>query len=116
MRKDLLLDIQRKVLGGYINAEEFSIQDSHIDILSTTLNEELFDLVIHKAVARACVKLKELDTPITEYTVLDFLQQHNLPKGVQQEAEYTHLMSEYAITKNSFNTYIDMIIKHKMES
>jgi len=116
MRRDLLLDIQRKVLGGYINAEEFDINGSSKQILSKKLDEQLFDDYIHKAVARACNKLIEQDIPVTEYTVLDFLNKYNMPKGTHQEAEYLNLMSEYAITPNSFNTYINMIIKHKLES
>ena len=116
MQRDLLLDIQRKVLGGYINAEEFSINNSHKEILEVTLDESLFDDFIHKATARACKKLKEDNIPVTEFTVLEFLQKHNLPKGVHQECEYMHLMTEFAITPKSFKHYIDMILQHKMES
>lgn len=116
MKRDLLLDVQRKVLGGYINAEEFSINGSGKEILNTELDEGLFDDYIHKAVARACIRLKEKDIPVTEYTVLEFLNKHNLPRGAHQEAEYINLMTEYAITPNSFKTYVNMIIKHKMES
>jgi len=112
MQKDLLLDIQRKVLGGYINAEEFGNKE----ILETSLEEALFDLTIHKAVARACKKLKEDEVPVTEYTVLEFLQKHNLPKGISQETEYLHLMTEWAITLASFKHYISMIMQHKMEN
>ena len=112
MQKDLLFDIQRKVLGGYINAEEFGNKE----ILETSLDEALFDLTIHKAVVRACKKLKNEGYPITEYTVLEFLQKHKLPKGESQELEYLHLMTEWAITIQSFKTYIDMILQHKMES
>ncbi len=112
MQKDLLLDIQRKVIGGYINAEEFG----HKEILEIALDEALFDLIIHKAVVRACIKLKADGIPITEFTVLDFLQKHNLPKDTSQEAEYLHLMTEWAITPASFNQYIEMIMQHKMEN
>jgi len=114
MELDLLLDIQRKVLGGYINAEEFSMNGSHKEILDITLNESLFDDFIHKAVARACNKLSDDDIPVTECTVLDFLQKHGLPKGVHQESEYLHLMTEFAITPRSFKQYISMILEHKM--
>jgi len=116
MRRDLLLDIQRKVLGGYINAEEFNVNGSAKQILSKQLDEQLFDDYLHKAVARACTKLREQNIPVTEYTILDFLNKYNMPKGTHQESEYLNLMAEYAITPNSFNTYINMIIKHKMES
>ena len=112
MQKDLLLDIQRKVIGGYINAEEFG----NMELLEFDLDEALFDLTIHKAVARASKVLKEKNIPITEFTILDFLQSHKLPNGVSQEAEYAHLMTEHAITTNSFKTYLEMILKHKMES
>ena len=116
MQRDLLLDIQRKVLGGYINAEEYSINGSHKEILAITIDESLFDEFIHKASAKACKKLKENDIPITDYTVLEFLQKHNLPKGIYQESEYLHLMTESFITTSSFKHYIDMILQHKMEN
>jgi len=116
MDRNLLLDIQRKVIGGYINAEEFSIKNSHKEILSTKLDERLFDDFIHKAIARACSKLKDNDIPITEYTVLEFLHKHNLPKGTHQEAEYLTLMTEHSITTKTFNHYINMILQHKLES
>jgi len=112
MRKDLLLDIQRRVLGGYINAEEFG----NNSILDIKLDEALFDLTIHKAVARACNNLQDKGTPVSDFTVLDFLQSHNLPNGASQEAEYAHLMTEWAITLNTFKTYLEMILKHKLES
>lgn len=111
MQKDLLLDIQRKVIGGYINAEEFGNKD----ILKIDLDEQLFDLTIHKAIIRACNKLKSDGVPVSDYTVLEFLQSHGLPRGTSQEAEYLHLMTEYAITLNSFKHYIMMILKHKTE-
>ena len=116
MQLDLLLDIQRKTLGGYINAEEFSVNGSHKEILAITLDEAMFDNYIHKAIVRACNKLKSDGVPITEFIVLDFLQKHNLPKGALQEAEYLHLMTELAITPRSFKQYIKMIIEHKMDS
>ncbi len=116
MQLDLLLDIQRKVLGGYINAEEHSIDGSHEEILAITLDEAMFDIFIHKAIARTCNKLRSDNIPITEFSVLDFLQKHNIPSGVLQEAEYLHIMREFAITPRSFKQYISMIIKHKMDS
>jgi replicative DNA helicase len=112
MQRNLLLDIQRKVLGGYINAEEFG----HKDILKTKLEESLFDLTIHKAVVRACNHLMSKDIPVSDFTVLDFLQSHKMPNGASQEAEYLHLMTEWAITLKTFNHYIDMILQHKMEN
>lgn len=116
MQRDLLLDIQRKVLGGYINAEEFSINGSHKEILEVSLDESLFDDFIHKATARACNKLRDSNIPVTEFTVLDFLQQHKLPKGAHQESEYLHLMTELFITPASFKHYITMILEHRMEA
>ena len=116
MQRDLLLNIQRKVLGGYINAEEFSINGSGKEILSTMLDESLFDDFMHRAVARACIKLKNNNIPVSDFTVLDFLNKHNIPKGSYQESEYITLMSEYAITPATFNHYISMIIQHKMEN
>ena len=112
MDNNLLLDIQRKVLGGYINAEEFGNKE----LLSIGLDEHLFDLTIHKAVARACKHLTDKGIPVSDYTVLDFLQSHNIPNGASQEAEYAHLMTEWAITPATFKTYIEMILKHKLES
>ena len=115
MQRDLLFDIQRKVIGGYINAEEFSIKDSHKEILSVTLDEALFDNYIHKAAVRACIRLKASEIPITEYTVLDFLQKHNIPNSADQENEYLHIMTEFLITPRSFKQYIKMILEHKLE-
>ncbi|MEA1892666.1 MAG: DnaB-like helicase N-terminal domain-containing protein [Campylobacterota bacterium] len=112
MKRDLLLDVQRKVLGGYINAEEFG--DSII--LDIRLDESLFDLIIHKAVVRACNHLADKGIPVSDFTVLDFLQSHKMPNGTSQEAEYAHLMTEWAIAPKTFNTYIEMIYKHKMEN
>lgn len=111
----LLLNIQRRVLGGYINAEEFSINGSGERILEIKLEEALFDDILHRACVRACNNLQSDNIPVTEYTVFDFLQRHNMPKGQLQESEYLQLMSEYQITFNSFKTYIDMILKYKME-
>ena len=111
MDRGLLLSVQRKVLGGYINAEEFG----HKDLLAVGLDESLFDLPIHKIVIKACNKLRSDNIPVSDYTVLDLLQTHGYPKGVQQEAEYLHLMTEWAITPNTFKEYIGMILKHKME-
>jgi replicative DNA helicase len=116
MDRNLLLDVQRRVIGGYINAEEFSVNGSAEKILSIELDEALFDNFIHKAVVRACRKLREIEFPITEYTVLEFLQKHNLPKGAAQESEYLHLQASRAITPESFSAYISMILKHKMEN
>ncbi len=111
MDNSLLLDVQRKVIGGYINAEEFG----NSEILNTKLEESLFDLTIHKAVARACNYLDGKNIPVSDYTVLDFLQSHDMPKGASQEAEYAHLMTEWAITPKTFNQYILMILQHKTE-
>ena len=111
MQKDLLLDIQRKILGGYINAEEFG----HSEILNTKLEEELFDLTIHKAVVRACNNLSSRNIPVSDYTVLDFIQSHNMPSGASQEAEYVTLMINWAITPKTFKHYISMILQHKTE-
>jgi len=110
MDNSLLLDIQRKVLGGYINAEEFG----NSEILNTKLEESLFDLTIHKAVVRACNNLSKENIPISDYTVLEYLQKYNLPKGASQQVEYSQLMIEWAITPNTFKTYLEMILKHKM--
>lgn len=111
MDNNLLLDVQRKVIGGYINAEEFG----NSEILTTRLEESLFDLTIHKAVIRACNNLASENIPVSDYTVLDYLQKHNLPNGASQESEYAHLMTEWAITPKTFKTYLEMILKHKME-
>ncbi len=115
MQKDLLFDIQTKVLGGYINAEECSINNSHIEILAVTLEETLFDNFVHKAIARACNRLKSDNIPITEYTVADFLEKFNIPNGSLQEAQYLQVMIETAVTPRSFKHYIEMIIAHKMD-
>lgn len=112
MQQHLLLDVQRKILGGYINAEEFG----NNKILEQRISESLFDLKIHRAIARACNKLIDEDMPVTEYTVLDFLNKHNMPNNVHDENEYLLLMTTYAITEKSYKQYIDMVLRHKLES
>ena len=111
MQLDLLLDIQRKVLGGYIGAEEMH----NPTLLDIGINESLFDLQSHRAIARACDILIKEDIPITFYAMEDFLLQKNVLKNKQFADEFLTLMTETSISVRSFKHYIKLIIQHKTE-
>ena len=115
MTNELYLDMARKVIGGYMNADEFSINGTAEKILSVELTEEIFDLPFHKAIVRAFNHLAAKSIPITDYTVLEFLQSHGLPRNIQEEQEYNLLQTNYAITPSSFNQYLKLMLDRKME-
>ena len=110
MQLDLLLDIQRKVLGGYIGAEEMH----NPTLLDIGINESLFDLETHKALARACDILISEDIPITFYTIEEFLIKKNVLKNKAFADEFLTIMTETSISERSFKHYIEMILEHKM--
>ncbi len=114
MDNTLKISVQRKVLGAYLNAEEFSCNGSNDDILKVKLDESLFDLSIHKAIVRACNRLLDEDTPISDYVVLDFLQKHNMPRNIDEETEYLTVISEIGISPKTFNKYLSMLLDYKL--
>lgn len=105
----LILDMQRKVIGGYMNVAEKGVCKDAALIQSHELTEELFDLVFHKAIVRAMNHLKAKGIEVSDYTVLDFLQSYGLPKTVQDEQEFSLLQTEFMITNRSFNAYLESI-------
>ena len=112
MQLDLLLDIQRKVLGGYIGAEEMH----NPSLLDIGINESLFDNTTHRALARVCDILTKDDIPITFYTVENFLLQSKVLNNKAFADEFLKVMSETAISVRSFKHYIKLIIQHKTDS
>ena len=113
MKNDsLILSMQRKVIGGYINAEQFATCADTGKILEFNLSEELFSNVFHKAVVRAINILKSQAVAISDLTVLAFLQSKGMPRTIEQENEYNYLQSEFAITYSTFMTYINALRKN----
>jgi len=110
MQLDLLLDIQRKVLGGYIGAEEMH----NPTLLELGISESLFDNTTHRALARACIILTKDDIPITFLTLEDFLQKSNVLKNKSFADEFLIVMCETSISERSFIQYKKMIQEHKM--
>lgn len=110
--ESMILSMQRKVLGGYINAEQFASCVDTGKILDFKLSEELFSNVFHKAVVRAINILKSESIVVSDITVLDFLQSKGMPRTLEQENEYNYLQSEFAITYSSFMTYINALRKN----
>jgi len=114
MNESQLLNMRRKVLGTYMNAEANSINNSHSDILSVRLDERLFDITIHRAIVRAINKLLDDGLPMCGFTVEDVLNKYSMLTTIQNQDEYIEVLSELGATPTQFYNYIDMIIEHKL--
>jgi hypothetical protein len=110
---NIITSMQRKVIGGYINASEHLSKEDVTIILSQRLDEAVFDNTTHKAIVRAINKIKEAGAEICDLNVIAFLERHGMPRNVQEEQEILMVMSEYAITPKSFQGYIQELRLHR---
>lgn len=115
MNNSILLSAQRKVLGGYMNAEEHAIGADR-NIMKTDLREAWFDIHFHKVIVRAIKNLQEHNTTVTGISVEGFIDAYGYPKTIEQQNEFLELLTEVCITKASFDTYIELIIKKHNEN
>lgn len=106
---DIKLDMQRKVLGTYMNSLEFE-NDLHE---KCEIFEELFTIRLHKAIARAILKLEGDNVPITELTIREFLRKHNIPSTIEEGDEWCRVAGELLITESFYNHCKNRLIKHK---
>jgi len=82
-------------------------------IASIELVEEMFDLHFHKAVVRAINNLKARSIEVSDYSVLDFLNQYGYPKTIQDQNEYNLLQANFSITYRSLVDYLNIIRHNK---
>ena len=110
----LTLSMQRKIIGGYINAEEVAQHYDASKILDYELQEEWFTLPFHRLVVRAINHIKSLGQAVSDISLLSILQRYGQIKNIKDEQEYNLLQSECFVTYNSFMTYVMMIKKNRI--
>ena len=111
--KELILSMQRKVIGGYMNAAEMALEPDRSKLMIASLDEHWFDNFFHRVVVKAMNKIKESGAEVCDLNVLHFLSNHNFPKNLAQEQELNILQAETNITARSFADYITAIKRFK---
>lgn len=110
---NIIPSMQRKVIGGYLNANEMLTKEDAVKIHSIVLDEGMFSNVVHRAFVRAINMLKKTGAEVCELNATAILERGGMPRNLQESEEMTAVISEYAVTPKSFSDYLQTIKRER---